>query len=81
MPDDPPVAFRWRRVLHHVRSATGPERIADEWWRKSGTLREAGRVRDYYRLEDENGARFWVFRAGLHGEDNKPSWYLHGLFA
>ncbi len=81
LPDDPPVVFRWRQVLHHVRSASGPERIADEWWRKLGTPPDADLVRDYYRLEDENGARFWVFRAGLHGEDNKPRWYLHGLFA
>jgi protein ImuB len=81
IPDDPPVMFRWRRVLHHVRFATGPERIADEWWRKPDALPEAGRIRDYYRVEDDSGARFWIFRAGLHGEDNKPSWYLHGLFA
>jgi len=81
LPDDPPVLFRWRRVLHRVRSATGPERIANEWWRNPGTSPEVGRIRDYYRVEDQNGARFWIFRTGLHGADNAPSWYLHGLFA
>jgi protein ImuB len=81
LPDDPPVVFRWRRVLHHVRSATGPERIAEEWWRKPDAQREVGLIRDYYRVEDDNGARFWIFRTGLHGENNKPNWYLHGLFA
>jgi protein ImuB len=75
LPDDPPVMFRWRRALHHVRSATGPERIAAEWWRKPVALPGVDCVRDYYRVEDKNGARFWIFRAGLHGEDNKPNWY------
>jgi protein ImuB len=81
LPDDPPVMFHWRRVLHHVRSATGPERITNEWWRMSAASHEASRTRDYYRVEDQNGARFWIFRAGLHGEDKAPTWYLHGLFA
>jgi protein ImuB len=81
LPDDPPLVFRWRRVLHRVRSATGPERIANEWWRITDAPPQADRIRDYYQVEDENGARFWIFRAGLHGEDDKPNWYLHGLFA
>ena len=37
-------------------------------------------VRDYYRVEDFDGARFWIFRAGLMGEARTPRWYLHGLF-
>ncbi len=81
LPDDPPMMFRWRRIAHRVRSATGPERIADEWWRQAGSSPQDSRIRDYYRVEDENGARFWIFRAGLHGEDRAPDWYLHGLFA
>ena len=81
LPDNPPVLFRWRRVLHHVRSATGPERIAGEWWHKPRACAEADRIRDYYRVEDQDGGRFWIFRIGLHSEDGAPSWYLHGLFA
>ena len=73
-PDSPPARFRWRRVDHRVVSAEGPERIEGEWWRR----RE--RVRDYYRVEDADGRRFWVFRAGRFGEDPPPRWYLHGLF-
>lgn len=73
-PDSPPARFRWRRVDHRVVSSEGPERIEGEWWRR----RE--RVRDYYRVEDAEGRRFWVFRAGRFGEEPPPRWYLHGLF-
>jgi protein ImuB len=40
------------------------------------------RPRDYYRIEDEDGRRYWVFRAGLYHEAMKdlPAWYLHGVF-
>jgi protein ImuB len=82
VPDDPPVRFTWRGVAHRVRAAAGPERIAAEWWRdKQARGRpETDLVRDYYRVEDSDGARFWIFRAGLHGGDRMPRWYLHGLF-
>ena len=75
MPDDPPVLFRWRRVAHRVRRADGPERIAEEWWRETAELR------DYYRVEDEAGYRFWLYRAGLYRPQATPRWFLHGLFA
>lgn len=76
VPDGPPVRFKWRRVTHRVVNAEGPERIEGEWWRRTG-----GRVRDYYRVEDEEGRRFWLFRAGHFGELPPPRWYVHGLFA
>ncbi len=76
VPDGPPLRFRWRRVLHEVARAEGPERIAPEWWRAP-----ASRERDYYRIEDAAGRRFWVFREGLYGGDAQPRWFLHGLFA
>ena len=38
-------------------------------------------MRDYYRVEDGEGRRFWVFRLGLYGGPVHPTWYLHGLFA
>lgn len=79
LPDDPPIQFRWRGRLHRVRRAEGPERIGAEWW--SGAIEEVSvtHVRDYYRVEDVGGARFWLFRAGLYGEA-APKWWLHGLF-
>jgi protein ImuB len=78
VPDGPPLRFRWRRVLHEVARAEGPERIAPEWWRvEPGTL-----ARDYYRIEDAQGRRFWVFRQGFYGHSGQPPrWFLHGLFA
>jgi protein ImuB len=82
VPDDPPIRFRWRGASHRVRAAAGPERIAAEWWlgRQSGKRPETDLIRDYYRVEDSDGARFWIFRAGLHAPDRMPRWYLHGLF-
>ncbi len=79
VPEGPPLRFRWRRVLHEVARAEGPERIAPEWWRPE----DVGRAtRDYYRVEDAEGRRFWLFREGLYGrETGSPVWYVHGLFA
>jgi protein ImuB len=79
LPDQPPVAFTWRRVRHRVRRADGPERIAGEWWKRAG---EICSVRDYFRVEDEEGRRFWLFRRG-DGEDAATGdlrWFLHGFF-
>ncbi len=83
MPDDPPLLFRWRGRLHRIRRAEGPERIGAEWWRAPwADVREDGveRVRDYYRVEDEAGARFWVFRTGVYGGERPARWWLHGVF-
>lgn len=78
VPDGPPQRFRWRRSLHEVTRFEGPERIAAEWWRDGSTKP----TRDYYRIEDARGRRFWVFRHGLYGiERETPGWYVHGLFA
>ena len=76
VPDGPPVRFRWRRVFYSVARAEGPERIAPEWWREDAL------TRDYFRVEDAAGRRFWIYREGLFGrEANTPRWYLHGVFA
>jgi len=80
IPDDPPVQFRWRGRLHRVRAAEGPERIAEEWWRGAIEDVSVAHVRDYYRVEDQDGARFWVFRAGLYEAGTPAKWWLHGLF-
>jgi protein ImuB len=79
LPDHPPVAFTWRRVRHQVRHADGPERIAGEWWKRD---LEWVSVRDYFRVEDEDGRRFWLFRRG-NGSDMETGdmqWFLHGFF-
>jgi len=80
LPDDPPFRFTWRRRRHRVTRADGPERIADEWWRPEG-FGTVEAIRDYYRVEDEEGRRFWLFRAGLHGSDRQPRWFVHGVFS
>jgi protein ImuB len=86
VPADPPKSFIWRRVERRVVRAEGPERIAPEWWLilylEEG--KKKPRTRDYYKIEDQKGAMYWVFRHGLYeGEDasERPSWFLHGLFA
>lgn len=77
VPDGPPVHFRWRRVLYRIARVEGPERIAPEWWRN-----DEDRTRDYFRVEDAAGHRFWLYREGLYGlEAATPRWYLHGVFA
>ena len=76
VPDGPPLRFRWRRALHEVTAVEGPERIAPEWWTAEG-----GFTRDYFRAEDRDGRRFWLFREGLFAtEAENPRWYVHGLF-
>ncbi|MEZ6022884.1 MAG: hypothetical protein R3C16_05605 [Hyphomonadaceae bacterium] len=74
VPDGPPIRFRWRRVLREVVRAEGPERISGDWLGGAPT-------RDYYRVEDKDGRRYWLYREGLYGEDADPRWYVHGLFA
>ncbi len=79
LPDQPPVAFTWRRRRHRIRRADGPERIYGEWWRRDA---EVSAVRDYFRVEDEDGNRFWLFRQG-NGVDPATGglrWFLHGVF-
>ena len=65
-----------RRVRHRVIRADGPERIVGEWWRGE---QDAFALRDYYRVEDETGARFWLFRDAP--ADQSARWWLHGIFA
>ncbi|MBB5047761.1 protein ImuB [Rhodopseudomonas rhenobacensis] len=86
VPDGPPARFRWRRVSHAVVRVEGPERVAMEWWRSDAALL----TRDYFRVEDEAGLRFWLYRDGLYerelaedeeGEPARPNWFMHGLFA
>jgi len=75
IPDYPPMNFRYKGKLHKIRRADGPERIENEWW-----LEEV-RHRDYYAVEDEEGARYWLFRSGHYDESRNVQWFLHGFFA
>jgi len=85
VPDGPPARFVWRRATHAVVRAEGPERVAMEWWRSQGEML----TRDYFRVEDEAGLRFWLYRDGLYdreivqqeGKAIQPNWFMHGLFA
>jgi len=74
MPDYPPMLFRYKGELHNVKKTESPERIEQEWWI------EPGQYRDYYVVEDEKGARYWLFRQGSY-EHGNPQWFIHGFFA
>ncbi|MBV9954310.1 MAG: DNA polymerase Y family protein [Pseudolabrys sp.] len=84
VPDGPPQRFWWRNALHEVIAAEGPERIERTWWTD-----EDSAPRDYFRVEDQSGLRFWLFRAGLYRdltphdlrEGRVPQWFMHGAFA
>ena len=78
-PDGLPRRFSWRGTVHEIARAEGPERIAPEWWRERGKVR----LRDYYRIEDGEGRRYWIYRDGLAGDGRGgvPEWFLQGLYA
>ncbi len=79
LPDHPPVSFNWRGIRRRIKRADGPERVFGEWWKRDAEL---ATVRDYFRIEDEAGERFWIYRAG-DGEDSATGshrWFLHGIF-
>jgi len=77
-PEGMPRRFVWRRAVHDIARAEGPERIAPEWWRQPSSAR----LRDYYRVEDTYGRRYWIYREGLVGDGRggPPNWFIHGLF-
>ena len=79
LPDHPPVWIAWRGIRRRVRRADGPERVFGEWWRADAELVA---VRDYFRIEDDAGERFWVYRAGdgENAETGSHKWFLHGVF-
>jgi protein ImuB len=77
-PEGMPRRFVWRRAVHDIARVEGPERIAPEWWRQPSSAR----LRDYYRVEDAAGRRYWIYREGLIGDGRGgvPHWFIHGLF-
>ncbi len=79
LPDHPPRRFEWRGSVHSVVAGDGPERIHGEWWRREG---EVWAVRDYFRVEDDRGHRFWLFRRGdgIDVRTGGRTWHMHGFF-
>jgi protein ImuB len=77
--DDPgmPAAFRWRGRDRHLAGATGPERIAPEWWLDDPAWRSG--VRDYWVVTTTTGDRLWLYYA--HGGTMSAGWFCHGSFA
>lgn len=65
--------LRWRSVQRALTASEGPERIAMEWWRHQSPQP----ARDYYRVEDNEGRRYWLYRSA----GDFPQWFLQGLFA
>ncbi|WEX11761.1 DUF6504 family protein [Chelativorans sp. AA-79] len=77
VPEGPPLHFRWRRATYRVARSEGPERIAPEWWHEP----DDAATRDYFRIEDAEGRRFWLYRQGLYGAaEDMPRWFMHGIF-
>jgi protein ImuB len=70
----PPQYFRWRRMALTVGHATGPERIAPEWWLPDDNWRSG--LRDYWKVNTVQGRRLWLFHT-----PQKPGWFVQGEFA
>src|SRR6185437_7050291 len=71
IPGELPVQFFIGHRKHRIVRSEGPERLTAEWWRD---YRSRWSTRDYYRIEDDQGLRFWIFR------DSSEHWFLHGHF-
>jgi len=74
----------WRAIGSRPAARAGPESAEPETGENGEPPpRPFTRTRDYYRIEDASGARYWVFRCGLYGTESErapPAWYMHGLF-
>lgn len=70
----PPQRFRWRRMFFATGRATGPERIAPEWWLPNEDWRTG--LRDYWQVDTRQGRRLWLFYT-----PQNPGWFVQGEFA
>ncbi|PRY74524.1 protein ImuB [Yoonia maritima] len=70
----PPARFKWRRMPLTTGRATGPERIAPEWWLSDDNWRSG--IRDYWKIDTREGRRLWLFYT-----PQSPNWYVQGIFA
>lgn len=69
-PGRPPVIFEWRRRRYESVSATGPERLAPEWWRG-----EDARLRDYWRVRTRAGPSLWLLNCPAASAED---WFVAG---
>jgi protein ImuB len=69
IPGESPVQFFIGHQKHRIVRSEGPERLTAEWWRDKTLCWD---TRDYYRIEDDQGFRFWIFR------NPSDHWFLHG---
>jgi len=72
-----PAAFRWRGRDWDLALATGPERIAPEWWLDDPNWRSG--IRDYWVVSTGQGDRLWLYYG--HGGTMSPGWFCQGRFA
>ncbi|MBI6629934.1 Y-family DNA polymerase [Pontibaca salina] len=77
-PGDPPSAFRWRNMSFTTLRATGPERIAPEWWFDDPAWRTG--LRDYWRVETREGLRLWLFHTPQAAAWSAQHWFAQGEF-
>ena len=80
------IAMEW---WHRCEQALSPE-PDDEFMRlhpPQGEIAVArvdgsALTRDYFRAEDKEGVRYWLYREGIYGREVQTfRWFLHGLFA
>ena len=72
----------WRAPVPHLPEPEEGAGLGDR--SEVRELEDAGRTRDYYRVEDEDGRRYWLFRQGLYDRETQtslPTWWLHGVYA
>lgn len=71
LPDNPPHWFKWHGKEYRIRCAEGPERIAPEWWHS--VLDLTATQREYFKVQDQTGQWFWIYRNG-------SEWFIQGIW-
>ena len=83
-PDGPPASVFIGKKKLKIALADGPERITPEWWQSNNFLKKtrymSSNTRDYYRVEDVSGKRYWIYKEGIYQHDKTSKWYIHGFF-
>ena len=83
-PDGPPASVFIGKKKLKIALADGPERITPEWWQSNNfhkkTRYMSSNTRDYYRVEDVSGKRYWIYKEGIYQHDKTSKWFIHGFF-
>lgn len=74
-PEGPVVSLNHRGRALRIIGSLGPERIAPRWWLTGAEARTAP-ARDYFKLQDEHGRWWWIYRKA---ETSK--WFVQGMWA